>query len=210
MGCIELIKGSDVSCLVPQKRYYQNVVLVNKADVDQFNIYLFDEKNRVNFNLKAGKTGYLFASNENKQLINGSFRKVTQRNVNYYNHSLDIPVIGVDENIKTLLRQLDEGEYFGAINFLDGTVEIFGFNYGLKTSPYTFEAQNGLGGIVITLVSDVLEREPPYIYLPKILIPPNDIFKQAVADFDDLFADIDEQYTGDFNNDYNLDFYITN
>jgi len=209
MDCGELIKGHDVACGVFGKRYYQNIVLVNKEDVSQYNIYTEQQKNRINFNLKPTKTGFLFASNERVQLIGATFKKIVKKNVSYYSHSLVLPILGVSEGIKTLLRDLDDGEYFGAIQFIDGTVEILGFNYGLKAEPYTFDGQNGLGGIQLTLTSDEDERYPPYIYIPKILDAGNTVQEQANIDFNNLFANISEQYTGDFNNDYNSDYYIT-
>src|SRR5690606_1830493 len=113
-----------------------------------------------------------------------------------YDHKIEIAVVGVDENSKTMLKQLDFSDYFGALQFKDGTIEIFGFNYGLKTDPYNYTPQ-GIGGAVISLVSKYEEYDPPYVYAGDSI------------DFDNLFANIPSFLGGDFNNDFNNDFFIT-
>ena len=209
MGCIDLMSGLDISCLKPGKFYYQNVILVNKEDVDQFNIYTTN-KNSMNFNLQAGKCGFLFASNEKRRMINANFSKKERNNVVFYDHKVDIPIVGTDEEIKVLLRELDEGEFFGAVQHIDGNIEIYGFEYGLKTNSWNYEAQSGMGGSIISLSSQVSEEFPPFNYLPNNPDPGNTIKEQAIIDFDNLFCDLDPLFSGDFNNDYNTDFYITN
>jgi len=208
MSCIELLSGLDISCEIPGKFYYQNVILINKKDVEQSRINVDFDTNNINFNLKPGKCGFLFASNENRRLISGKFTKAQANNIVFYDHELQIPIVGTDQDIKILLRQLDEGEFFGAIHHVNGDVEIYGFEYGLKTNSWNYEAQSELGGTIITLSSEVSEEFPPLNYLPKpgIGIDPKE---QAIINFDSLFCGIDPFLKGDFNDDFNNDFYIT-
>ena len=207
MSCIELMRGLDVSCIVPGKYYYQNIVLINKADVDEFDIDV-DGQNRINFTLKPGKCGFLFSSNENRRLINAKFIKAQANNIVFYDHEMNLPVIGTDEEIKLLLRELDEGEFFGAIHHVNGDIEIYGFEYGLKTNAWNYDAQSELGGSIISLSSEVSEEFPPLNYLPKPDLP-NTSKETAIINFDNLFCDLSKFLGGDFNDDFNNDFYIT-
>lgn len=207
--CLDLMKGFDLECDgAVYKKYYQNIVLVNRADVDQFYISSTATQHRIYFNLNSGKTGYLFRSTENGGSINADFSKSTQKGINYYDHKLNIPVVGINENSKTLLKQLDKADYFAAIQFKDGTVEIYGFNFGLKTQNYSYQPQ-GSGGTTLDLVSKYKEYDPPYVYVPSLDYNDTGYDPQAEIDFNNLFADIPPIYGGDFNNDFNDDFYIT-
>lgn len=207
--CLDLMKGFDLECDgAIYKKYFQSIVLINRADVDEFYINATEDKHRIYFNLKEGKTGYLFRSTENGSVINADFSKSTSKGINYYEHKLNLPIVGINENSKTMLKQLDKADYFAAIHFKDNTIEIYGFNFGLKTSSYTYQPQ-GSGGVTLDLVSKYKEYEPPYVYVPSL--NPNDTGydPQAVEDFNNLFVGIPSIYGGDFNNDFSDDFYIT-
>lgn len=200
MGCVSLIKGLDLNCLDEFfRKYYQNVILINRNDVNQFQITTNTTQHRIRFNLSAGKTGYLFSNSETVGILKAKFSKNEAKGINTYRHSVDIVVSGTSENIKTLLKQLDNSDYFAAIQFKSGDVEIYGFENGLGSSGYEYDATSGVGGSVINLVSKFDEYEPPYLYYS------NDI----TGDFDDLFAGLPDFLGGDFNNDYSDDFYIT-
>ncbi len=193
--CVKLMKGFDLECEGAEyRKYYQNAVLINRSDVENFTINSGIETNNIIFNLLATKTGYLFRSTENSSSIKLEFSKSEKKGIVYYDHKMDLPIIGVTENSKTILKQLDMSDYFGAIQFKDGTIEIVGFNYGLKTSNYTYDP----AGTVISLESKYSEYDPPYVY------------GGDASDFDNLFADIPNINVGDFNNDFNNDFYISN
>lgn len=201
MGCVNLIKGFDATCgdnFV--NKYYQNAVLINKSEIQDKVVTSSDTKNRVSFNLEEGATGYLFQANEKVALITGRFSKNEKKGVPYYTHKVDIVVYGVDEDAKTLLKQLDQGEFVVALEFKDGTVEIFGFDHGMKTTNYEYSGQGSNGGAVISLESRSEEYDPPYEYVS--------LTGTAVGDFDNLFADIGNILVGDFNNDFSDDFYI--
>lgn len=198
MGCVKLLKGLDLACKDLVKKYYQNVILMNRNDVDQLSITTNDSQHRISFNLLPNKTGYLFRVNENSSLLSASFSKSEQKGIPLYNHAVNVVVSGVGESIKTLIKQLDNSDYFAAIQFKTGEVEIYGFDNGLRTQDYDYEAQSELGGTVITLASKFDEYEPPYLYQsPRI----ND-------DFNNLFAGVPDFLSGDFNDDFSDDFYI--
>jgi hypothetical protein len=208
--CYKLLGGFDLECLgALRTKYYQHAVLVNKADVNQKVIYSSDTENRIYFNLFSGKTGFLFRSTENGGSISGEFSKSEDKGVVYYSHRVQIPLVGVTEDVKAKIKQLDMSNFFVALLYRDETVEIFGFNYGMRTDPYTYTPQ-GTGGAVLSLVSRFDEYDPPYVYLPSAITTDPGVTpkQQAVIDFDNLFANVPEIFCGDFNADFNDDFFI--
>lgn len=209
MICQKLRQGQNNDCATRNNKYYQQVVLVNREDLLNKRIFLStvsieDDylcRHRVLFNLMEGSTGFRFSINENASSIFGNSEKTVQEGIPQYMHNVTIIVSGVDEATKCLLRQLDYADYFAALQFYDGTVEIFGFEYGLSTNSYTYDAMNGGGGSVIQLksLSDSLENYHPFVY--KSSIDGNEI-----VDFDNNFENIPFFENGDFNNDFNNDF----
>lgn len=206
MSCFTLISGLDTSCEQYRKKYEQQIVLINKSDVDSYNIITSNEeecKHRILFNLKEGATGYRFTSIAQGTNIFGSFEKSVKEDIAQYKHNIQVLLMGVDENVKCLIKQLDNSEYFGAVQYKDGTVEVYGFDYGLKTDNYNYDPQNSGGGSLLILSSsgDALEDDPPFIYVSAT--PGNEN-----EDFDNNFSDNEPVLLGDFNYDFNDDFYI--
>lgn len=198
--CAEILNGLNLACETGfVKKYYQQIVLINKVDVDDFVINSNVSENNINFFLKSQKTGFLFIGSEIGNSFSASFTKSEERGIVYYTSKLTLPVMGVDESSKSILKQLDFSRYFAAIQFKDGTVEIHGFPYGLKTEGYTYEPQP-TGGGNITLVSRFPEYQPPFIYKCTRLGCEN-------KDFNNLFSNNTEIIRGDFNDDFNNDFY---
>jgi hypothetical protein len=117
-------------------------------------------------------------------------------NVPQYLHSVMVAILGVNQAVKCILKQLDNADYFAAVQLYDGTVEIYGFEFGLTTNNYTFDPMNSDGGALIKLSSssDALEDEVPYIY------------GGNPEDFDNLFLNLPFVPHGDFNDDFNNDF----
>lgn len=190
MSCITLYKGQDSTCATYAKKYYQQVVLINKAHVKDYDINVgfsdvtTDDRiiyNRIRFNLKDGKKGILFRGNERGDSFNATWEKEDDNFIPQYIHIVQLPIFGVTEDTKIILKSLDVTEYFAAVQYHDGTVEIYGFENGLKTDKYSFEPQGNDGGSVIELASSEfgLEDNPPYIYKP--------LSGSASDDFDDLF-----------------------
>lgn len=204
MSCEKLRAGLLQDCEVPFRRYYQQVVLVNRSDVNNKNIltsYVTIEgeyvcRHRVVFDLLADKTGYRFTLGESAISIYGMFDKTEVENIPQYQHSVNIVLTGISEAVKCIMKQLDYGDYFAALQTYDGTVEIFGFEYGMTTAGYGYDPMNNGGGGVIKLVSvsDSLEDEPPFLY------------GGDPADFDNNFSDVIYNPAGDFNDDFNDDF----
>ena len=196
MACKELLRGHDIRCELPIRKYYQQIVLVNLDDVDQVGYDVNSVNHVIVFNLNEGATGFKYIGNEVSNLYTASFTKTVSKGQPLYNHSVNLPVIGVSVETKLVLKELDLANYFAAIQFRDGTVEIYGFENGLTTSDYTYETQNGLGGIGLSLVSRYPEDEIPYVY------------GGDAINFDNNFADIPELLGGDFSDDFSNDFYI--
>lgn len=203
MACSELKKGRNIICSPSRGRFLQSAVLVNRSDVknkliitgkDVNGIYVFNH--RVLFSLYEGRKGFRFTANDNCNEIFGSFDKSEIENKPQYSHTVNIVVKGFDEELMNILKQLDNGDVFAGLRFSDGSVKIFGFDYGLSTSSYGYDPHNNEGGGVITLKSesDALEDEPPYTY-----------FGDS-KDFDNDFGGITFNPNGEFNNDFNADF----
>ena len=204
MSVAKLRSGLDLSCGNIVKNYYQQAVLINREDLLNKQILtstisiddIYQCRHKVLFNLKTDKTGFLFSASENSSNIYGTVEKSIVEGIPQYNHSVTINVLGVSESVKCVLKQLDNADYFAALQLYDGTIEIFGFEFGLETSNYTFDSQNSGGGAIIKLVSNqqALEDELPFIYGGDSI------------DFDNLFAGVVFVPNGDFNNDFSNDF----
>lgn len=208
MACETLRRGLDLRCTSNYKKYFQKIVLVNRADILNKKIVTsftniegeFFCRNRVFFNLKENLKGFAFEMNENASQIFATFEKSIVENIPQYLHSANIVVLGVTEDIKCLFTQLDYADYFAVAQFYDGTIEVFGFDYGLSTVNYTYDPHNSSGGAVLRLnsLSDALEDNPPYIYKSQS--------GSEQEDFDNNFEDVIFDILGDFNSDFNNDF----
>ena len=204
MSVAKLRSGLDLSCGNIIKNYYQQAVLINREDLLNKQILtstisiddIYQCRHKVLFNLKNDKTGFLFSTSENSSNIFGTVEKSIVEGIPQYNHSVMINVLGISESVKCILKQLDNADYFAALQLFDGTIEIFGFEFGLTTSNYTYDAQNSGGGAIIKLISnpEALEDELPFIYGGDSI------------DFDNLFAGVIFTPNGDFNDDFSNDF----
>lgn len=215
MSCLKLYRGQDISCLPIQKKYYQQVVLINKSDVANFVIdsrtpqeespfpNFSSFSHRIRFSLKTDKEGFLFRGLPNGNGYYALFSKEIDENIPQYSHTIQLPIFGVSETTKLILKTLDVASYFAAIQYTDGTVEIYGFENGLTTDDYDYDPQNNGGGSFINLISpdNGMEDDPPYIYIPLI--------GNSSSDFDILFKNIPDVNIGSFNSDFNADFDIT-
>lgn len=204
MSCEKLRAGLDLSCGSVVKNYYQQAVLVNRDDVLNKQILtstvsiddVYDCRHKVLFNLKPDLHGFLFSMTENSSTIFGVVEKSTVNGIPQYSHSVTINILGVNQTVKCILKQLDNSDYFVALQMYDGTVEIYGFEFGLTTDNYTYDPQNSGGGAIIKLksLSEALEDELPFIY------------EGGNNDFDNLFENVIFTPHGDFNNDFSNDF----
>lgn len=205
MVCEKLKAGVDYSCSTPKKKYYQQVVLVNRRDINNKKITTsytdntdgtFKFRNRVLFDLLPNTTGYRFTLNENTDTLKGFFDKSVVNGVAQYSHSVNIAIQSVNELQKVILKQLDAGDCIAAIQYTNGVVEIYGFEFGLDTSGYTYSPQDSDGGSVLTLRSlpDALEDEPPFVW------------GGTIEEFNNNFVDVVFDINGDFNDDFNNDF----
>lgn len=208
MSCVNLISGQNSACKSYAKKYYQQLVLINKKDVDSFLIFTpatnidggYNCRYRIAFKLKEGKSGIRFTASENANVITGAFLKSDKENIPRYRHVVNLPIFGVEEDTKCILEQLDNSDYFAVLQYYDNTVEVFGWEFGLETNDYEYNPSENSGGGVIQLSSedDALEDLMPLVYFSS---------GNEVEDFDNNFSDVPELPSGDFNNDFNDDFY---
>ena len=189
--CAKLFNGLDVSCDVPQRKYYQQACIINKDDIDVVVITLPDSEGKLceykaTMSLKVGTTGYKFLGPEKGSSFKGFVSKSTS-DLGYpqYNHQTQILVSGVDKETKCILDSLDKGSFVVAMQLKDGTVELYGLGNGLTTGDYDYDIQEGGGGTAIILSS--LE-DAPEGYLP--LIYESAIPGSENADFDVCFENI--------------------
>lgn len=207
--CLKLHNGQSNACPKSPFRYYQQAVLVNRSDVRNKLIQTsttnisgdYECRNRVYFDLNPGTKGHRFSVGENASVVFGMFEKTEQNDIPQYSHAVNIVLTGVDEDTKCQLKQLDLADYFAALQTYDGLIEIFGFEYGLTTSNYTYDPANLTGGAIIKLnsLADSLEDEPPFVYKSQ---NPGD----EISDFDSEFENSELNLLGDFNDDFNFDF----
>ena len=100
-----------------------------------------------------------------------------------YIHNVGILIAGVSEEVKCVLDSLDKGSFVVALQWKDGTVEIFGFVNGLTTGDYSYNVQEGGGGtqIILSSLEDAPENNLPLIYKSAVA-------DQETLDFDAAFA----------------------
>lgn len=191
--CGKLLNGQDNTCVVLTRRYYQQAVVINRSDIDPASIaYLRTDFSSpspvcaygVSFELKPGKTGFLFAGLEAGSAYFGTFDK-TRNDQGYpqYAHNANLIVAGANIEAKCILSGLDKGSYVVAYQFADGTVEIYGIGSGLTTGDYSGDIQTN-GGVVSVVLSSLEvapENDLPMVYVSAV---PG----QESEDFDALFA----------------------
>lgn len=187
--CAKIFNGLDVSCDAPVRKYYQQAVIINKSDIDTYDITLPDAETetcnyKVEFALKEGKTGYRILGAEAGSSFYGSVDK-TRSDLGYaqYIHNAGILIAGVSEEVKCILDGLDKGSFVVALQLKNGTVEVYGIVNGLTTGDYSYNIQEGGGGTAILLSSleDAPESNLPLVY--ESAVP-----GQESVDFDDAFA----------------------
>lgn len=167
--------GQDRTCTGTQKGYIQKVVLVNKNDLESYNIEseLIDNgnleplaKHRISFKLKNNKSGILIENNQNSQIIVPNVQASYSDELPRYTHSLQFAIYDVTERTKWLLMTLSKADYFATVLHKSGVVEVYGFEFGMKTDGYTFDA--GDGGAIIKLSSIENEFHLPLNYKSSI------------------------------------------
>src|SRR5699024_3413532 len=100
------------------------------------------KKHRVYFKLKDNKKGFSFENIATSDQVFGVCEKKETDNFPEYKHKLNFIFTGLNESDKQLLLSFNLSNYFGAICYTDGTVEIYGFENGLKANDYSIDYQN--------------------------------------------------------------------
>lgn len=189
--CARLLSGQDAACVSLKRKYFQQAVIINKADIEEYTITKTDFESEtptcaytVEFTLKEGTTGFRFTGPENGSSYFGRYNKtVSDLGFVQYAHEVQMLVVGADEATKCILESLDKGSFIVALQFTDGTVEIYGFENGLSTGDYTYSIQENGGGTAVILSSNETTPEGslPLVYVSAV---PG----EEGADFDAAFA----------------------
>lgn len=187
VSCAELKEGLNLKCIRNlSKKYIQKIILINVGDIDRNASVLGDINNcdyTIQLVLKQGKKGVLFELPDSSNSIKGFYAKSKSDNgfVEYL-HQVQMLMVGANKETKCKLDQLDHGRYVVAVQLVDGTIEIYGWENGVSTGDYTFDLAEGGGGSVIVLQSDEDAKESmlPLVYKSKSV-------GSEIADFDKLF-----------------------
>lgn len=193
--CAKLMTGQDTVCVPPKRRYFQQAVIINKDDIDPESVVItttdYDSETptcayNVSFELKEGATGYFFQGPETGSNFFGTFDK-SQSDLGFtqYTHNASILIVGATEQAKCILDSLSKGLFVVALQFTDGTVEIYGMQNGLVAADYTYDVQGGGGGTAIVLSSP---ETAPEFYVPLIYVSQTP--GQESEDFDSAFSNI--------------------
>jgi hypothetical protein len=188
--CAKLLAGQDNSCSAPIRKYEQQIVVINKSDIEEYEItktnFSIDPPvcaYNVNFTLKDGKTGYRIIGPQNGSAFSGTYAKSTS-DLGYvqYQHIVNMLTTGFDETSKCITEALDKGSYIVAMQ-VGQTIEIYGIENGLTTGDYTNDPQANGGGNAVTLQSleNTPENSKPLVYVSNT--PGSEL-----EDFDDAFA----------------------
>lgn len=159
----------DLRCDNFNKKNYQQIVFVNKKDVETFKINnpAFNKEDySVNFMLRANKEGSRLSSLESGASIYGKTQKSIRSGINEYKHTIHLIIPNATIEDKLLLSSLDNGDYFCALQNYNGDIEIYGFEYGLKPDNYELDLINNFGIVEINLSSksESLENYLPLIF----------------------------------------------
>jgi len=188
--CGNLKNGQDASCVAPARRFFQQAVVINIGDIDQDSVVISTPTEEspdcvytVAFSLKDGKTGFRFTGPEAGSSYKGYFDKtVSDLGFVQYKHNAQLLIVGSTEEAKCILDSLSKGKYVVVYQFTDGTVEVYGMQYGLTTGDFTYDVQEGGGGTAIVLSS--LDTAPEnFVPLVYVSTPPG----SETADFDANF-----------------------
>ena len=188
--CARLGSGQDASCVPLQRKYYQQAVLINKTDLASYSVTKTDYETapetplyNVTFALKSGSKGYRFSGSENGSVYFGRVNKsISDLGLVQYGHEVQILVVGAGEDSKAILEALDKGSYVVAMQFMDGTIEVYGLESGVSTGDYTYSVQENGGGTTIILTSNENSPESTLPLVYKSATP-----GQEVVDFDAAF-----------------------
>jgi len=190
--CARLGTGQDVSCVPVQRKYYQQAVLINKTDIvpdpaavtkTDYEIAPETPLYNVTFALKPGTKGYRFSGSENGSVYFGRTNKSTSDlGMPQYSQEVQILIVGAGQPTKAILEAIDKGSFVVAMQFGDGTIEIYGYDNGLSTGDYTYSIQENGGGTTIVLSSNEISPESshPFVYISETL-------GQETEDFDSAF-----------------------
>jgi hypothetical protein len=174
--CSELTGAIDKSCVRNlAKKYFQEAVIINLNDIDKTASYLGDISSAicdytVKMVLKSGKKGIQVKLPESGNAIKGftGKSKDTYNNPQYL-HQAQFLMLGASAETKCQMDKLDHGRYVVALQLIDGTIEIYGWENGLSTGDYTYDIVEGGGGSLIVLQSDETAQESmlPMVYKPQ-------------------------------------------
>ena len=187
--CGTLKSGADYSCAAPLRKFAQQISVINKSDIDPATVEITAPVGttpgscayNVEFALLSGKSGFHFTGSENGSTYKGYVDTTTSETFGTpdFKHNVQMMVAGVTEADKCRLDALIRGKFVVALQFADGTIEIYGIQNGLSMVDGTYDVQEGGGGSIMVLSS---RDDAPESYLP--LVYKSAVPGQEIEDFD--------------------------
>jgi hypothetical protein len=136
-----------------------NVVLINRTDKSVVTYKTGDETTIEDIVLKVGKKGYLHTG-FNKGIDGGFSAVADEKMPNYYKHTLNFEVWGIDASTNAQINQLFD--VFAIVESKnktgEGTFQILGFKNGLKVVKDDKMFNANMGKRLISLES--IDNEP--------------------------------------------------
>ena len=114
--CAQLAAGYDASCTPPARKFYQQAVLINMADIDPATVTITatpgSSDYKVAFVLKSGTTGYKFIGPETGGIFKGTHDK-SRSDLGYpqYIHNAQVLISGITQAAKAILGSLDKSTF---------------------------------------------------------------------------------------------------
>lgn len=189
MICEKINKDFKQCAATHLSRWAQRLVLINKQDVEKYNI----SNGKIAFVMKDGKRGFHYEYSNVLFQVLGNYEAEGKNNYFQYKHNVQLPLSGLGFDT----GEINNGEYFAALLDFENRVWIFGFDYGLKPQPYLFESHE-LN--TLTLISAALEDTLPLFYIAD---------ESASDDFNNDFEGTTfPDLTGQFSDAFFTDFWI--
>lgn len=156
--CYEINQGFSTPCEVDAHRYVQRIVIINRKDVDNFEITSNLNYNRISFTLKANRTGFAVENLANANHIDVNLSRDKFGKNTYYNASVSFFLEGASEEVKAFIKQIDGSEYFLVAKF-GNDIEVIGFDTNFENN-----SSYNASGSLQTLSTKYSSSKPPYIY----------------------------------------------
>lgn len=185
--------GFITPCEVDAHKYDQRLVVINRNDVETYEIISDKDNHHIYFNLKENLSGFAIENLVNASHIDINLQREDFGKLTYYNASVSFFLEGAEEYVKNIIKQLDSSNYFIVAKF-GNTIEVIGFETAFDNSG----GYNASGSLQ-TLNTKLSDSMPPLVY--------KSLLNSEIDDFNNNFEGLPVVTIGDYNEDYNEDYF---